>query len=104
MNNIEKNQDSNLNKNAQGQGGRTEETREGRDSMRGAGSENNRNFSKREESEVDEEDEFEDTEEASLDSADEEEDEEGAELEGTEKSDLGFNRGRDTNRDQSNRI
>lgn len=104
MNNMQNNQD-NLNKNPQGQGGRTEETREGRDTMRGAstGNEKKSNLSAREESDVNEEDDFEDTEEASLDSS-EEEDEEDADFEGTEKSDLGISRGRDTKREQSDRI
>lgn len=102
MNNIERNQE-NLNKNPQGQGGRTEETREGRETMRGAspGSEGSRNFSARGQSDIDEDD-IEDTDEASLDSAEEED--EDLDLGGTERSDLGFNRGRDTNRDQSSRI
>jgi hypothetical protein len=98
---MQNNQD-NLNKNPQGQGGRTEETREGRDTMRGAGAtdQNRRNLSSREETEVDEEDDFEDTEEASLDSSDEEE--EDADFEGTDKSSL--NRGRNNGREQSDRV
>lgn len=105
-NNTERNQE-NLNKNPQGQGGRTEETREGRDTMRGPspGGESHRNFSAREEIDIEEEDDFDDTEEASLDSADEEdEDEEEAGRGRTDRNEAGPNRSRDANRDQSNRI
>jgi len=106
MNNIERNQE-NENKNPQGQGGRTEETREGRETMRGAGSADgeNRNLSAgaREEEDIDDIEDTDDLDEASLDDASEDEDE--MDLGGTERSDLGFNRGgRDGDREQSNQI